>query len=137
MFAAILTHEGAAKILRERFCAASDSVHSHHCLWCLYLAGLVCWNFGFAITGTVDTEELVCNGRVTSRKLAKEKCDIYLRSIIGDGDLPRDARYHWRTAGMLIVLIDFLRAQCCGGLIEEGVELLIRIAGLKADILDL
>ncbi|KIV78391.1 hypothetical protein PV11_10113 [Exophiala sideris] len=30
----------AAKVLRERFCSASDSVHSHHCLWCLYLASM-------------------------------------------------------------------------------------------------
>ncbi|KEZ42270.1 hypothetical protein SAPIO_CDS6129 [Scedosporium apiospermum] len=125
----------AATVIQDRFYAGSpDVVHCHHCLWCLYLATLTCWNFGLALTGHSSSEHLVKDGKVVSLEDAEAECSQYLQVA---ASLP--PRFHkeqfndilGRTTGLLIVLIQFLRSQCQTGMIVESIELLARLVGVQ------
>ena len=126
---------GAATVIQDRFYAGSpDVVHCHHCLWCLYLATLTCWNFGLALTGHSSSEHLVKDGKVVPLEDAEAECSQYLQVA---ASLP--PRFHkeqfndilGRTTGLLIVLIQFLRSQCQTGMIVESIELLARLVGVQ------
>lgn len=126
----------AASIIQERLDATSSSwTHCHHCMWCLYLAGLVCWNFGFARTGSMRNQKLVADGQVISESRARQNCDEYLSLAVSlreraNVPLPPEEGFG-KTSGLLIVLTGLLKSQSTSGLIQESSELLARIVGLK------
>lgn len=123
----------AASVIAERLNEESSRSHCHHCLWCLYLAALVCWNFGFALTKTINTRDLVQDGQVISMDLAQKECHTYLQAAIHipHEDKSRQVQALSRPTGMLIVLIEFLKARCETDMIQESIQLLSRIAGLS------
>lgn len=110
-------------------------VHCHHCLWCLYLATLICWNFGFALTGNSSPEHLVKDTQVTSLEEAEVECSRYLQVAASLPALFQKERrlqdVLGRTTGLVVVLIRFLRGQCQTGMIMESIELLARLVRVR------
>ncbi|KAK5054587.1 hypothetical protein LTR84_001478 [Exophiala bonariae] len=122
----------AATLLQERLNEESPQTHCHHCLWCLYLACLICWNFGFALTKTTTfSRELVRDGQIMSMDRAEKQCREYLHVAT---NMHQEAGEQSmvilsKPCGMLIVVIEFLRARCEAGMIEESIECLNRLVG--------
>ncbi|KAF2793241.1 hypothetical protein K505DRAFT_325596 [Melanomma pulvis-pyrius CBS 109.77] len=126
----------AAIIIKDRiYNTTPDVVHCHHCLWCLYLATLVCWTFGFALTGNSSSEHLVKDTQVTSLEEAEVECLRYLQvatSLPARFQKEHQIRYALgRTTGLVVVLIRFLRDQCQTGMIMESIEVLARLVGVR------
>jgi len=100
----------------------------------LYLACLICWNFGFALTKTTTaSDELIADGNIVSLELAEKECREYLSAAV---NMHQEAGEHNMLAlshpsGMLIVVIEFLKARCEAGIIEESIECLNRLIGIS------
>jgi len=95
---------------------------------------MICWNFGFITKGNANNDELVIHGKLMSRELAQRDCDEYLRAAVRIGDhthCPPDKESLTKIRGLLIVLIDLLKSENKSGMIDEGTELLSRLAGLS------
>ncbi|EXJ88751.1 hypothetical protein A1O1_05683 [Capronia coronata CBS 617.96] len=127
----------AALVIREHLNGESGGTHCHHCLWCLYLAALVCWNFGFTLTkATTDSQDLIKDGQVVEMGRAERECQEYLHAAVNihHGHRPERMQALTRPTGMMIVLIGFLRSRCETGMIEESIEHLTRLAGLSTPL---
>ncbi|RDW56660.1 hypothetical protein BP6252_14073 [Coleophoma cylindrospora] len=114
----------AATIIKEKLSHLDKPmVHCMHCSWCLYLAGLVCWGFGFVSQG-VDS-----HNPPLDEKQARQQCDEYLVTVVeyAGQDMPIMAN---RTTGLLLVLINLLEEIGQGkGLLDESLRSLRRLVG--------
>ncbi|KAI1618955.1 hypothetical protein EDD36DRAFT_414611 [Exophiala viscosa] len=145
----------ASKVIRDRLRTEfSSTVHCHHCSWLLYLAGLLCWLYGFALRNGWQTSLTHPHGDkqgVSSRSdlglvhagFGTEACEAYLDAAIfgiqqklgpnqdgSDGahvDLASKLQY---THGVLITLADMLAKHTEGRrswLIEDAIVNLRRL----------
>lgn len=130
---ALLGVSFAAKVIQERLGGATSRTHCHHCLWCLYLAALICWNFGFALTGNTQTKDLIQDGQLISFDMAEIACHRYLSTVtMLQGHFSDiQAPILGQTAGVLVVVLEILKARCETGMIEESIELLARLVGVS------
>ena len=129
----------AAKIIEDRLSNSySPQLHCHHCQWILYLAGLICWAFGFTVTGSMKNDGLVQKGMVVSTELAKEQCAQYLKvaTKLQITSLESIADQVNKTTGLLITLIDILKEENGSGLIAEAAEVLQRLVGINGKLCD-
>ncbi|RDW56975.1 hypothetical protein BP5796_13042 [Coleophoma crateriformis] len=116
----------AATIIKEKLSPLDKSmVHCTHCSWCLYLAGLICWGFGFVSQG-VDS-----HNPPQDAKQARQQCDEYLGTVVETSEqaMPKIVN---RTTGLLLVLINLLKEIGQDkGLLDESLRSLRRLVGSK------
>ncbi|RDW74820.1 hypothetical protein BP6252_05962 [Coleophoma cylindrospora] len=126
----------AAKIIQDRL-SPSFVIHRHchHCSWILYLSGLVCWAFGFTLTGTMHNDGLVQKGKIVSLTQARQQCDDYLAiaTMVDMTGLEIAMNDIGKTTGLLVTLVDVLENDCGSGLIAEAVEVLKRLVGIDEE----
>ena len=124
----------AAKIIEDRLSASySPQLHCHHCQWILYLAGLICWAFGFTVTESMRNEGIVQKGLVVSTDQAKEQCTEYLKvatklQVTGLDSVTDQVN---KTTGLLIRLIGVLKEENGSGLIAEAADVLKRLVEIN------
>ncbi|KAL2817421.1 hypothetical protein BDW59DRAFT_132613 [Aspergillus cavernicola] len=129
----------AALLIQTRLDDTSPVTHCHHCLWSLYLAALICWNFGFALTSATRTNHLVAHGQILSAELAEQECFQYLQAATSPMPGSQSGRQRTeeeqmalsRTVGMLIVVTRLLRQRSGSSMIDEGVKVLSRLMELS------
>jgi len=101
-------------------------MHCEHCRWCLYIAGLICWGFGFVTYGNSAVQ-------IQSLPQARQECDKYLAAMTAGEHIPQTGENSNHTTGLLHVLLNVLLN--CGDaaeyLVEESVRSLGRITGSR------
>lgn len=127
-----MIHTGAANVIRSRLCVEAVEKHCHHCLWCLYLASLICWNYEFATTRSIRSVSFVQEGKLTSVEEAQTQCQAYLDVATKQlYTMSRTAHELPSTIGMLVIVTRYLE-QCFNiGMIQEATELLQRLTGVR------
>lgn len=112
----------AAAIIQERLSPFhKPNVHCEHCRWCLYIAGLICWGFGFVTNGTNP------QNKIQDARHAREECDAYLAVLTGlRGPCPPHIVN--KTTGLILVLEGVIRESYYGeGLVQESLASLQRL----------
>lgn len=138
---------GAASVIRARLCGEPVKKHCQHCLWCLYLAALICWNYEFATTKSIRAADFIQDGRLVSPTGAQEQCQAYLSAATaavkgqeqqqqtpsGDATLQGQGGLSGlpSTMGTLVVVTQYLESCFNIGMIQEGIDLLRRLTGLR------
>lgn len=118
---------GAASLLQSRLSAETVKKHCQHCLWCVYLAALICWNYEYATTRAMPAFHHIVDGKVASAEAVQDQCQLYLRAATqfhNTAALPT-------TIGTLVIITQYLESCFNIGMIQEGTELLKRITGLR------
>ncbi|KAN0098422.1 hypothetical protein V8E51_014085 [Hyaloscypha variabilis] len=124
----------AAKIIEDRLSAPYlPQLHCHHGQWILYIAGFICWSFGFPVTGSMKNDGLVQKGSVVSTELAKLQCTEYLSiaTQLQATGLESITDQVNKTTGLLITLIEILKEENGNSLIGEAADALKRLVGIN------
>jgi hypothetical protein len=147
---------GAAEVIRDRLATKCISTtHCHHCSWTFYLAGLVCWLYGFALQSGWQTSLITSSEDTQTRSslpeaglvhagFTTEACETYLNAAISgiqhrlSSNGSSTARMNLatklkQTQGVLVTLADMLEKHTegrRGWLIEDAVVSLRRLSGV-------
>lgn len=127
----------AASIIHDRLSPSYvPRSHCSYCNWALYLAGLVCWNFSFAITGGSGQLSQPANAGAHTADIARAHCEDYVCALLAQQDSgvrgKEGSGRIERPTGMLVTLIGILE-QDGSGLISESVESMKRLVGSKVN----
>jgi hypothetical protein len=106
--------------------------HCQHCLWCLYLAALICWNYEYAVSTSAPLTHSIHNGSDTSQGEVEKQCQAYLDTATNAGSDQQDSvRPLPSTWGMLVIVLQYLESCFAVGMIQEGIEVLQRLTGVR------
>ena len=132
-------------MIRAHLCGEPIKKHCQHCLWCLYLAALICWNYEFATTKSIRAVDFIQDGRLVSPIRAQEQCQVYLSAATAAAkgqeqqpQPPSGVTLRGRglpglpsTMGTLVVVTQYLESCFNIGMIQEGIDLLRRLTSLR------
>jgi hypothetical protein len=122
---------GAAKIIQSRLRGDHVKKHCQHCLWCLVLAALICWNFEFVTNNTMSPADFIQDGKLRSLEAAQQQCQQYLE-VATDSIRPvQPASTIPSTVGTLVMVTRYLQDCVDIGMLREGIDLLRRLTGIR------